>query len=82
MQTITITCGQLAEVAQLLNEGEQSEALKELRKICGLVSRWKCEKCGDSTTAVRGRDFRMFICNYCGGQIKSRVVIEPPKEGN
>lgn len=63
----------LAEIAKLLNEGESWEALKELRRMHGLVNRFVCETCGHVCARVTG-----FRCPQCAGIVNTRVVIETP----
>lgn len=67
---------ELEAVARLLNEGEHSEALKELRRMHGLVNRWVCILCGHSC------DWTMFKCPRCEAQVSARVVVEDVKRKN
>jgi len=60
----------LEEIARLLNGGEHAEALKELRRMHGLVDRFVCTNCGDISSSTGPG----FVCRECGGYLTTRVV--------
>ena len=61
----------MEDVAKLINDGENEEAFKELRKIHGLVNRFVCQSCGNIYAEVTG-----FRCPKCGETVKVMVVVE------
>ena len=60
----------MEEIVRLLNMGETSEALYELRKLHGLVNRFVCVECGHAFDIVTG-----WKCADCGGDVEVKVVI-------
>jgi hypothetical protein len=67
---------ELSEIIQLLNAGADSEALKEFRKLHGLVNRFVCKTCGRTSLGVDVPG----VCSCCGGAVRVRVVYQPDKE--
>jgi len=66
----------LEEIARLLNEGEDAEALKEFRRMHGLINQFVCTNCGNiSSSTGHG-----FACRECGGELTARVVIEQEED--
>lgn len=63
----------LVEIAQLLNSNEYTEALRELRKMHGLVNRFVCSSCGAMSDTITGQG---LISCRCGTACVEKVVLE------
>ena len=62
----------VTEVLRLFNDGEDAEALKELRRHLGLVNRWVCCECGNVTAVMD-----VSGCKQCHSRnITTKVVQE------
>lgn len=61
----------LEEIARLLNDGEHAEALKEFRRMHGLIDQFVCTNCGNISSSTGPG----FACRECGGELTARVVI-------
>ncbi len=67
----------LSEIVQLLNESEQSEALRCFRKRFNLVNRFVCQRCGN----VQANFDSKIGCEKCGFNKADIKVIQEASNG-